>query len=107
MPQLQSTRHRPKPGPSSGVGVLPPSPMTSSLMTSLYVQESVFKRLKQTADVMVGARSMRPFHPSWNNPADAFTWDDARVEKAAKEVNSEPEKPREHPSLDPLELDFR
>jgi len=39
-----------------------------------YVQENVFKRLKKTADIMVGATSMRPFHANWEHPPDAFTW---------------------------------
>jgi len=39
-----------------------------------YVQQNVFKRLKKTADVMVGATSMRPFDESWEAPKDAFKW---------------------------------
>jgi len=39
-----------------------------------YVQENVFVRLKKTADIMVGATSMRPYDPSWENPNDAFRW---------------------------------
>jgi len=39
-----------------------------------YVQENVFKRLKKTADIMVGATSMRQFEESWENEKDAFLW---------------------------------
>jgi len=39
-----------------------------------YVQQSVFKRLKKTADIMVGATSMRPYDESWEAPQDAFNW---------------------------------
>jgi len=39
-----------------------------------YVQENVFRRLKKTADIMVGATSMRRFDSSWNKPSDAFVW---------------------------------
>jgi len=39
-----------------------------------YVQHNVFKRLKKTADIMVGATSMRTFEESWENPDDAFVW---------------------------------
>merc|ERR1712118_114338 len=41
-----------------------------------YVQENVFRRLKKTADIMVGATDMRPFDASWENPKDQFTWAD-------------------------------
>ena len=43
-----------------------------------YVQENVFRRLKKTADVMVGATSMRPFDASWEYGPDAFTWADQK-----------------------------
>lgn len=39
-----------------------------------YVQENVFKRLKKTADIMVGATSMRPFKREWEHTPDAFEW---------------------------------
>ena len=39
-----------------------------------YVQQNVFRRLKKTADIMVGATSMRQFEESWENPKDAFVW---------------------------------
>jgi len=39
-----------------------------------YVQENVFVRLKKTADIMVGATSMRPYEPAWENPNDEFRW---------------------------------
>jgi len=39
-----------------------------------YVQQNVFKRLKKTADIMVGATSMRPYDASWEAPQDAFKW---------------------------------
>ena len=39
-----------------------------------YVQESVFKRLKKTADVMVGAASMRKFDRAWELERDVFEW---------------------------------
>jgi len=48
-----------------------------------YVQQNVFRRLKKTADIMVGATSMRPFDPSWNYAGDQFVWDDERQEAAA------------------------
>jgi len=53
-----------------------------------YVQHNVFKRLKKTADIMVGATSMRPFDASWENEKDLFTWDDQKTAKAAKEIAS-------------------
>jgi len=56
-----------------------------------YVQQNVFHRLKKTADIMVGAASMRPFDRSWNYAPDAFTWDDERQEKAAREVATDGE----------------
>ncbi|KAL1498873.1 hypothetical protein AB1Y20_013397 [Prymnesium parvum] len=43
-----------------------------------YVQQNVFRRLKKTADVMVGASSMRPFDPAWEYAPDAFTWADQK-----------------------------
>merc|ERR1711924_88683 len=43
-----------------------------------YVQQNVFRRLKKTADIMVGHKDMRPFHASWENAADAFTWADQK-----------------------------
>merc|ERR1712070_681196 len=43
-----------------------------------YVQENVFKRLKKTADIMVGATDMRPFDESWEYEPDKFTWADQR-----------------------------
>ena len=39
-----------------------------------YVQQSVFRRLKKTADIMVGATSMRYFRPEWERQEDAFEW---------------------------------
>jgi len=39
-----------------------------------YVQQNVFKRLKETADIMVGATSMRYFRPEWDRPEDKFAW---------------------------------
>lgn len=39
-----------------------------------YVQQSVFKRLKETADIMVGATSMRQWRPEWDRPEDQFKW---------------------------------
>ncbi|EOD40666.1 hypothetical protein EMIHUDRAFT_454147 [Emiliania huxleyi CCMP1516] len=39
-----------------------------------YVQHSVFRRLKKTADVMVGAASMRQFAPEWEAEEDKFEW---------------------------------
>ena len=39
-----------------------------------YVQQNVFRRLKKTADIMVGATSMRPYAAEWENPNDKFTW---------------------------------
>jgi len=39
-----------------------------------YVQQNVFRRLKKTADIMVGAASMRPYAREWENPKDAFNW---------------------------------
>merc|ERR1711957_70822 len=53
-----------------------------------YVQHSVFRRLKKTADVMVGHKSMRPFDRSWEYEKDLFTWDDQKMAKAAKEIDS-------------------
>merc|ERR1711865_915075 len=46
-----------------------------------YVQENVFKRLKKTADIMVGATTMRSFDASWENEADQFTWADQKGQK--------------------------
>ena len=43
-----------------------------------YVQQNVFQRLKKTADIMVGATSMRPFPASWEYVPDRFTWADQR-----------------------------
>ena len=43
-----------------------------------YVQQNVFRRLKKTADIMVGATSMRPFDASWEYQPDAFKWADQR-----------------------------
>lgn len=53
-----------------------------------YVQHSVFRRLKKTADIMVGHKSMRPFDRSWEYEKDLFTWDDQKMAKAAKEIDS-------------------
>jgi len=39
-----------------------------------YVQQNVFKRLKETADIMVGATSMRYFRPEWDRLEDRFEW---------------------------------
>ena len=39
-----------------------------------YVQHNIFKRLKKTADIMVGATSMRYFRPEWDRPEDKFAW---------------------------------
>ena len=39
-----------------------------------YVQQSVFKRLKKTADIMVGAASMRRFRREWEFKGDEFKW---------------------------------
>ena len=39
-----------------------------------YVQQSVFKRLVETADIMVGKTSMRYWRPEWDLPADKFEW---------------------------------
>jgi len=44
-----------------------------------YVQENVFRRLKKTADVMVGATDMRPFDASWEYEPDRFKWADQRA----------------------------
>ena len=43
-----------------------------------YVQQNVFRRLKKTADIMVGATSMRPFDASWEYAPDGFTWADQK-----------------------------
>ena len=43
-----------------------------------YVQHNVFRRLKKTADVMVGAADMRPFEAEWEHRPDLFTWADQR-----------------------------
>ena len=43
-----------------------------------YVQHNVFRRLKKTADIMVGATDMRPFDESWEYEPDRFTWADQR-----------------------------
>merc|ERR1711871_1067215 len=49
-----------------------------------YVQQNVFRRLKKTADIMVGATSMRPFDASWEYEPDAFTWaDQSQLERQA------------------------
>merc|ERR1711990_159978 len=53
-----------------------------------YVQQNVFRRLKKTADIMVGHTSMRPFHRSWEYEKDLFTWDDQKTAKAAQEIAS-------------------
>merc|ERR1712118_70400 len=43
-----------------------------------YVQQNVFRRLKKTADIMVGATNMRPFDAAWEYGPDAFQWADQR-----------------------------
>ena len=43
-----------------------------------YVQQNVFRRLKKTADIMVGATSMRPFPEKWEYEPDRFQWADQR-----------------------------
>jgi len=53
-----------------------------------YVQQNVFKRLKKTADIMVGATSMPQFDRSWEYEKDVFTWDDQKTAKAAQEIKS-------------------
>jgi len=53
-----------------------------------YVQHSVFRRLKKTADIMVGATNMRPFDRSWEYEKDLFTWDEQKTAKAAEEIAS-------------------
>jgi len=47
-----------------------------------YVQQNVFRRLKKTADVMVGAKSMRPFDESWEFEPDRFAWADQKALEA-------------------------
>jgi len=47
-----------------------------------YVQQNVFRRLKKTADIMVGATSMRPFDESWEYGPDKFTWADQKTLEA-------------------------
>jgi len=37
---------------------------------------------------MVGHKSMRPFDRSWEYEKDLFTWDDQKMAKAAKEIDS-------------------
>eukprot|EP00316_Scyphosphaera_apsteinii_P008501 CAMPEP_0119319616 /NCGR_PEP_ID=MMETSP1333-20130426/49877_1 /TAXON_ID=418940 /ORGANISM="Scyphosphaera apsteinii, Strain RCC1455" /LENGTH=458 /DNA_ID=CAMNT_0007326067 /DNA_START=83 /DNA_END=1459 /DNA_ORIENTATION=+ len=44
-----------------------------------YVQQNVFHRLKKTADVMVGHKSMRQFDDAWVNSKDLFQWDDQKT----------------------------
>jgi len=44
-----------------------------------YVQQNVFRRLKKTADIMVGATSMLPFEESWEYEKDRFTWADQKL----------------------------
>ena len=44
-----------------------------------YVQQNVFRRLKKTADIMVGATHMRPFDKSWEYPDDRFVWADQKA----------------------------
>merc|ERR1719230_833284 len=39
-----------------------------------YVQQNVFRRLKKTADVMVGAADQRPFDQKWEHAPDSFEW---------------------------------
>ena len=46
-----------------------------------YVQENVFKRLKKTADIMVGATDMRPFAEEWEYEPERFKWADQREAK--------------------------
>jgi len=43
-----------------------------------YLQQNVFRRLKKTADIMVGATSMRPFAEEWEYGPDRFTWADQK-----------------------------
>merc|ERR1719183_3323933 len=50
-----------------------------------YVQESVFTRLKRTADVMIGKDDMRRFDESWEHLPDRFVWDDQKTARAAAE----------------------
>ena len=47
-----------------------------------YVQHNVFRRLKKTADIMVGATDMRPFDESWEYGPDKFTWADQKTLEA-------------------------
>jgi len=47
-----------------------------------YVQQNVFRRVKKTADVMVGAADMRPFDESWEYEKDQFVWADQRTLEA-------------------------
>jgi len=53
-----------------------------------YVQENVFARLKKTADVMVGAESMRPFDVSWEYEPDRFVWDDQKAESVSSSLDA-------------------
>jgi len=46
-----------------------------------YIQQNVFRRLKKTADIMVGATSMRPFPAAWEFEPDRFKWADQRPAK--------------------------
>merc|ERR1719235_1655766 len=50
-----------------------------------YVQQNVFRRLKKTADIMVGATSMRPFPAKWEYEPERFTWVDQRVPARGRE----------------------
>lgn len=59
--------------PREYVASLPPQAICAKYDVP-YVQQNVFKRLKKTADIMVGATSMRQFEESWENPNDAFVW---------------------------------
>lgn len=54
-----------------------------------YVQQNVFKRLKKTADIMVGATSMRPFDKSWEHEPDLFVWDDQKTKDASAALGQE------------------
>merc|ERR1719149_144580 len=54
-----------------------------------YVQQNVFRRLKKTADIMVGHTDMRPFDRSWEYQKDRFTWDDQKTARAAAEIASD------------------
>mmetsp|Transcript_582 Transcript_582/g.1100 ORF Transcript_582/g.1100 Transcript_582/m.1100 type:complete len:115 (-) Transcript_582:88-432(-) len=60
-----------------------------------YVQESVWKRLQKTVDIMVGKTSMIDFPPELERPQDLKAWGGTESAQAQREVLEELQRERD------------